>query len=166
MSLSTQTDDRLTTTMRVMASALEPAVVIRSMVFVVALVVLLVAHQVGDHVVQTDHQAGGKAGAGWAAARAMAGHLAAYHTTAVVVLVGTFALLDLPLTWAGATAGIGFSAATHALLDRRWPVRAILRTTRSPKFAATLAPVCGMYAADQALHQLALLVSALLIAGL
>ena len=57
-------------------------------------------------------------------------------------------------------------AATHALLDRRWPVRAILRTTRSPKFAATLAPVCGMYAADQALHQLALLVSALLIAGL
>jgi hypothetical protein len=145
-------------------SVLDPVVVARSLVFGVSLVALLVAHQVGDHVVQSDHQAAGKAGKGWPAARAMAGHLAAYHTAALVALLGTFWVLDLPLPWTGLVAGLGFSALTHGLLDRRWPVRAILAATRSDKFAATVTPVSGMYAADQALHYLALLVSALFVA--
>lgn len=137
---------------------------LRSVVFGVALVILLVAHQVGDHVVQTDQQAGGKAGAGAPAVRAMVGHLAGYHAVAAVLLVGTFAVLGLPLTLVGTLAGLGFSALTHAVLDRRRPVRALLRALGSPRFAETTAPVCGVYAADQALHQIALLISALLIA--
>jgi hypothetical protein len=96
----------------------------------------------------------------------MAGHLATYHAWAGGLLIGAFVLLGLPLTVPGLTAGLAFSAATHALLDRRWPVRAILRATGSPLFAEATTPVSGMYAADQALHQLALLISALLIAGL
>jgi Protein of unknown function (DUF3307) len=136
----------------------------RSVVFVVALVILLVAHQVGDHVVQTDQQAGGKAGGGARAVRAMVGHLAGYHAVAAVLLVGTFAVLGLPLTVVGTLAGLGFSVFTHAVLDRRRPVRALLRALGSPRFAETTTPVCGVYAADQALHQVALLGSALLIA--
>jgi hypothetical protein len=136
----------------------------RPIVFVVALAVLLVAHQVGDHVLQTDRQAGGKAGRGRPALWAMAGHLASYHVAAAAALVGTFLVLDLPLTVAGVVAGLAFSAATHGLLDRRWPVRALLVRTGAARFAESTAPVCGMYAADQALHQAALLISALLIA--
>jgi hypothetical protein len=138
----------------------------RPVIFVVALVVLLVAHQVGDHVFQTDHQAVHKSDGGGSAALAMAGHLASYHTFAAILLVATFLLLGLPLTVLGAVAGLAFSALTHGLLDRRWPVRWLLRRTGSAKFAEATTPVSGMYAADQALHHLALLVSALLIATL
>jgi membrane-bound metal-dependent hydrolase YbcI (DUF457 family) len=138
----------------------------RPVVFAVALVVLLVAHQVSDHVLQTDHQALQKTRDGASALLAMAGHLATYHSFAAILLVGTFLMLQLPLTVAGVLAGLAFSAATHGLLDRRWPVRWLLRHTGSPKFAEATTPVCGMYTADQALHQLALLISALLIATL
>ena len=151
--------------MQVMAHVLDPTATTRSVVFAVSLIALLIAHQLGDHVVQTDRQAAGKAsGHGWW--RPMAGHLAGYHATAAVTVVGTGAVLGLPLTARGVIAGLAFSALTHGLLDRRWPVRAILRSVGSPRFAEATAPICGIYAADQALHKLALLVSALLIATL
>jgi hypothetical protein len=145
--------------------ALDPAVVTRSLVFVVALLALLVAHQLGDHVLQTDRQAGGKAG-GERWLGPMLGHLAGYHLAAGVAVVGTCLALGLPLTVAGVAAGLAFSALTHGLLDRRWPVRRLLRAVGSPRFAETTAPVCGLYAADQALHKAALLGSALMIASL
>ena len=81
-----------------------------------------------------------------------------------MLLLGTAAVLRLPLSTTGVIAAIAFSAVTHGLLDLRWPVRALLRATGSPRFAEATTPVCGMYAADQALHRLALLVSALFIA--
>lgn len=138
----------------------------RSVVFAVALVALLVGHSLGDHIAQTDRQALRKAERGAAGWRALAGHLLGYHATAAAVLLLTAAALRLPLSPLGVAAGLAFSAATHGLLDRRWPVRAVLRATRSPQFAETTSPVCGMYVADQALHQLALLVTALLVAAL
>ncbi len=150
--------------------ALDPATLSRSVVFSVSLVALLVAHQVGDHLTQTDRQAARKADPGTygraAAVRAMAGHLIGYHVTALVVLLGTAWVLRLPLTVAGVAAAIGFSLVTHGLLDLRWPVLALLRATGSPRFAEATTPVCGLYAADQALHRLALLISALLLATL
>ncbi len=149
-----------------MTDALDPMVVVRQVTFGVALLALIVGHQVGDHVLQTDHQATAKAGPGWTGARAMAGHLVYYHLTAAAVLAGTAYALRLPLSPAGLAAGFGFSLATHALLDRRWLVRLVLQRTGSPGFAEQATPVCGMYVADQALHWLALLVSALLIACL
>jgi hypothetical protein len=166
MHLSTQTIVDLTVSIQVMTRSFEPATLQRGLVFVVALVVLLVAHQLGDHVVQTDRQAAGKVGRGWSAAWAMTGHLVGYHALAAVLLVATFALLGLPLTVTGTLAALGFSAATHALLDRRWTVRGLLRALGSPAFAETTTPICGAYQADQALHQLALLISALLLAAL
>jgi Protein of unknown function (DUF3307) len=149
--------------MLVMVTSTNPGGVSRPVVFLVALVVLVVAHQVGDHVLQTDRQAANKAGPGLVAARAMAGHLLTYHAAAALLLVGTFAVLRLPLGVPGLLAGLAFSAATHGWLDRRWPVRGLLRAMRAPKFAEATTPVFGLYQADQALHQLALLVCALLI---
>jgi hypothetical protein len=40
-------------------------------------------------------------------------------------------------------------AATHAVIDRRWPVRALLRLTASPNLGTV---EWGVIAADQALH--------------
>src|SRR5215218_2914906 len=100
----------------------------RSVVFVV---VLLVGHSLGDHVAQTDRQATHKADPGAAGWRALAGHLLAYHVTITAALLLTCAALRLPLSPAGVVAGVAFSAVTHGLLDRRWPVRAVLRATRS-----------------------------------
>jgi hypothetical protein len=142
------------------------AVDLAPVVFAVSLLTLLVAHQVGDHVLQTDYQAATKSSRGRAAAAAMLGHLAGYHLGALVLLVGTGTALGLPLTVPGVAAGLAFSAGTHALLDLRWPVRAVLRAAGAAKFAEATAPVCGMYAADQALHTLCLLIAALLVATL
>jgi hypothetical protein len=150
--------------MLLMVTSTEAGAAPRPVVFLVALVVLTVAHQVGDHVLQTDRQAANKAGRGGAAVRAMAGHLLTYHAAAAVLLVSTFALLREPLSGAGLAAGLAFSAATHGLLDRRWPVSGLLRLLRAPKFAEATTPVFGLYQADQALHQLALLVCAVLVA--
>ncbi|MFG2043251.1 DUF3307 domain-containing protein [Dactylosporangium sp. NPDC048998] len=138
----------------------------RSVVFAVTLAALFVGHSLGDHIAQTDHQAALKSGTGAAAWRALAGHLIGYHLTVTAVLLLTAAALRLPLSPLGVCAGLAFSAATHGLLDRRWPVRAVLRATRSPEFAETTSPISGMYAADQSLHHLALLGTALLIAAL
>jgi Protein of unknown function (DUF3307) len=134
--------------------------------FGVALLALLIGHQLGDHIAQTDRQADNKAAKGRAGLRAMAGHLLTYHLTAGAVLAGTALTLELPLSATGLVAGFGFSVVSHAILDRRTPVRRLLRLTRSPVFAEQTSPVCGMYVADQALHWLSLLISALLIARL
>ncbi|MFD0742808.1 DUF3307 domain-containing protein [Phytohabitans flavus] len=134
--------------------------------FGVALLALLIGHQLGDHVAQTDKQADNKAASGSAGVRAMVGHLLSYHLTAGAVLAGTAFTLELPLSLPGVVAGFAFSVVSHAILDRRTPVRQLLRYTRSPVFAEQTSPVCGMYVADQALHWFSLLVSALLIARL
>lgn len=112
----------------------------RSVVFVVALAVLLVGHSLGDHVAQTDRQATHKAAPGGAGWRALAGHLLTYHLTVTAALLLTCAVLRLPLSATGVTAGIAFSAVTHGLLDRRWPVRAVLRATGSPSSPTRRAP--------------------------
>jgi hypothetical protein len=56
------------------------------------------------------------------------------------------------------------SGATHAFIDRRWPVRWLLRRTGSPGFVEMATPVNGPYQADQALHHGCLLIAALLMA--
>jgi hypothetical protein len=105
--------------------------------------VLLAGHLLGDWVAQTDWQATTKTRS-WPA---LAAHVAAYH-----LVMG--ALLLLPVmrdgwpTWK-ALVVLLVSAATHAVIDRRWPVRALLRLTASPGFATV---DWGVAAADQALH--------------
>jgi len=105
--------------------------------------VLLAGHLLGDWVTQTDRQATTKVSS-WAA---LAAHVTRYH-----LLMGT--LLLLPVLRDGwparnALAVLTVSAATHAIIDRRWPVRALLRAAGSPGLATV---EWGVIAADQALH--------------
>jgi|SRR5688500_6465586 len=133
----------------------------RAAAFGAVLAALWAAYDVTDHIVQTDHQAAHKA-TSWSA---MAGHVGGYTAVQVGVLAALRTLLGVRPSPARLAAGVAFSAATHAFLDRRWPVKKVLQATGSPNFAEMLTPICGPYQADQALHHGALLVSALLITG-
>ncbi|MFJ4676961.1 DUF3307 domain-containing protein [Kitasatospora sp. NPDC088783] len=140
--------------------------------------VLAVGHTLADHVIgQTDHQADDKAaptaaevadGAsprrGWGACL---GHVAQYHVVVAAALTLVWAVLPLQMSWTGLAAGLAVSMVTHAFFDRRWPVRWLLEHIGSKQFAQLkTAGMDGMYLADQALHQTALLVAALLITRL
>ena len=109
----------------------------------IVFLVLLAGHLLGDWVAQSDWQATNKTRS-WAA---LAAHVAGYH-----LVMGL--LLLLPVLRDGWPAGkalavLAVSAATHALIDRRWPVRALLRVAGSPGFATV---EWGVIAVDQALH--------------
>ncbi|WP_217712072.1 hypothetical protein [Kitasatospora sp. NA04385] len=140
--------------------------------------VLVTGHALADHVFgQTDHQAANKAaptpaevaaGAnprrGW---RACLAHVARYHLVMAVALALVRLVIPLPLSPVGTAAGFAWSMTTHAWLDRRWPVRWLLRHLGSAAFAELRAAgMNGMYLADQALHKGALLVSAVLVTRL
>ncbi|MCX4489984.1 hypothetical protein OG890_39540 [Streptomyces anulatus] len=137
--------------------------------------VLSVGHNLADHVFgQSDRQAANKGApsatdvadgvsprTGWGACLE---HVAQYHLVMAVMLALVWAVLPLQMSWTGLAAGLAVSAVTHAFFDRRWPVRWLLQHTGSPGFAELrTAGMNGMYLTDQALHQTALLVSALLI---
>jgi hypothetical protein len=124
------------------------------------------AHQIGDHLTQTDTMAAHKAAPGRRGWRHLLTHVAAYHLTALALLLPTIALLGLPITATGLIAGLAFSAVTHAFIDRRWPVRWLLTHTGLSGFADRQTPICGMYLADQSLHHGCLWAAALLTACL
>jgi uncharacterized protein DUF3307 len=105
--------------------------------------ILLTSHLLGDWVAQSDWQATNKTRS-WAA---LATHVAGYHLVMALLLL-------VPVLRDGWPAGkalavLAVSAATHALIDRRWPVRALLRVAGSPGFATI---EWGVIAVDQALH--------------
>ncbi len=101
---------------------------------------------------------------GWGACLA---HVAQYHLVMIALVALVWAVLPLELSCPGLVAGFAVSAVTHAFFDRRWPVRWLLEHCGSKGFAELKAGgMNGMYLTDQALHQTALLVSALLITAL
>jgi len=120
----------------------------------IVFLVLLAGHLLGDWVAQNDWQATNKSRS-WAALTA---HVASYH-----LLMGL--LLLIPVVRDGwpagkALAALAVSALTHAVIDRRWPVRALLRAAGSPGFAAV---EWGVIAVDQALHLFILAMLAVLL---
>jgi hypothetical protein len=120
----------------------------------IVFLVLLGGHLLGDWIVQTDWQATNKTRS-WAA---LAAHVASYH-----LIVGL--LLFVPVLRDGwpagkALAALAVSAMTHAVIDRRWPVRALMRAAGSPGFATV---EWGVIAVDQALHLFILAMLALLL---
>jgi hypothetical protein len=127
-----------------------------------AFVALFVGHQLGDHVFQRDGDAAAKAtpaaemlasGAhpwtGWPAALRHVGtySLAQVAALAVVCVVA-------PLGWYGVVAALAVSASTHAVIDRRWIVRLLVRLKGCQGWRE------GPYLIDQSLHHMALLVAA------
>jgi hypothetical protein len=135
--------------------------------FAAIAVTFYAGHHLADHVIgQTDKQSTHKAAPGWHGWRHLLGHVTAYHLVLAAMLATTLILLDISASILGITTGLGFSAVTHAILDRRWPVRWILNHTGSADFANRQTPICGMYLADQSLHYACLWIAALLVACL
>ncbi len=95
-------------------------------------------HVIGDWIVQTDWQAANKERS-W---KANQQHMLGYH----VALLGCSLLGLRPRRALILTA---VSWATHSVIDRRWPVRWIMRHTGSEPFSET---TFGLIAVDQALH--------------
>jgi hypothetical protein len=114
---------------------------------------LLAGHMLGDWVFQTDHQAKNKT-TSW---RANQAHVYTYHLTLLAALA--YPLRPCPPTLRLLVA-FALSWALHSLIDRRWPVRWLVRVTGSPEFAQT---TLGILAADQALHVATLAVMAAVI---
>lgn len=136
--------------------------------FAAVAVTLTAAHWIADHVLgQTDKQACNKAKPGWEGWRHIAGHVFLYHLVMWVMLTVAVGLLNLDVSWWGLGAGMAFSAVTHAVIDRRWPVRRLLELTGSAPFARLASNgMNGMYLSDQALHMFCLWVSALLVVSI
>lgn len=87
--------------------------------FAALLPALLVAHTVGDHWVQTDHQAGTKGQKGWPGRAACAAHVATYTMTTAATVGMLWWLFGLPISPLGFVAGQLVSAVTHYWADRR-----------------------------------------------
>jgi hypothetical protein len=102
------------------------------------IVAVLVAHLLGDWVLQTDWAAAKKMTNWWA----MLEHLLTYHIALMLALALSTA--SAPIAWM--TVGISF--VTHGFLDRRWPVVWLMEHTGSQPFSRTW----GVIAVDQALH--------------
>jgi hypothetical protein len=123
---------------------------------------LYAGHQLGDHVVQTNAAAMAKGAptedllaAGvhpWHGWTACLRHVGTYTAAQAVALLLTS--LVAPLDWGGVTAALAVSASTHAVIDRRWIVRLLIRAKGCQAWPE--AP----YLIDQSLHVGALLVAA------
>jgi len=138
-----------------------------AILFAVFIGVAICAHQVADHVfAQTDKVAINKTKAGWLGWSHILKHVVVYHLILLAMLLITVFILSIPATVVGVVLAIGFSAISHAILDRRWPVKWILDRIGSGEFAKMQTPLFGMYLADQGLHYFCLWVSALLFAVL
>jgi len=129
-----------------------------------AFIGLWVGHQLGDHPIQRNADMQAKAApddfqiaagthpwSGWAACLR---HVATYG----LAQVATLALVSLvaPLTLVGALTALLISTSTHAVIDRRWIVRAILRAKQALDWPD------GPYHVGEALHDAMLLVAAVL----
>jgi len=133
-----------------------------SATFAAVFAALYAAHQVADHWVQTDHQAGHKGQPGWVGRWNCAKHVATYGATQLLAL-GVLALaLDLRLSPLWLAVGMTINLGTHYLADRRTPLRWIAEKLGSGGFYRLGAPRpghddnpslgTGAYALDQSWH--------------
>jgi hypothetical protein len=146
-------------------------------------VALYAGHMIGDHWVQTHHQAITKGGRGWAARWANTKHVASITLTKLVAVAALCAVTGLQVsTWQCALA-LAVDAASHWWADRRstlvWLAGRVERAGINGKsqFHAIGAPRpghddnpslgTGAYALDQSFHIGWLFITALIIgAGL
>lgn len=127
---------------------------------------LFAAHVVADHWVQTDFQALHKGDVGadsWRGRLACARHVASYMLVAAVALVAVWWRAGLDLSPVLVVIGLGFSAVTHWVIDRRWTLASLIERAGKGPFAAMGGPLGGGYLLDQAAHVACLFVAALVI---
>jgi hypothetical protein len=145
-------------------------------VFAAVFAALYAGHQIGDHWIQTDHQAGHKGRPGWIGRLACARHVTTYGLTRVVALAALIWTLDLDVSPLGLAVGMAVNLASHYVADRRTPLRWIASRFGLTSFLQLGVPRpgrddlpslgTGAYALDQSWHVGFLFVSALLIAAL
>lgn len=108
----------------------------RSAAFGPLLSAALAAHELADNLLgQTDSQARdkGKPGTeGWAADLR---HVAAYHAVMAAMVGATVRATRTPVSGRGLLAGLAVSVASHAVIDRRWPVERLMTATGSRAWA-------------------------------
>ncbi|MGW2721013.1 DUF3307 domain-containing protein [Streptomyces sp. NPDC001492] len=142
--------------------------------FAAVFIALYVAHSVGDHWVQSSHQAAHKGRPGWVGRLADARHVATLTITKVAVLLPVVWLLHLHLSALAILSGLGIDAVTHWWADRRTTLAWLAKVTGKGEFYRLGTPRAGRddnphigtgaYALDQSFHHLWLLVAALIIA--
>ncbi|MYW08545.1 DUF3307 domain-containing protein [Streptomyces sp. SID2563] len=125
-------------------------------------VLLYVAHLLADFPLQTDHQAGHKADRGAAGWRANLTHAATHVIAGSLALVVVAVVLDESVGVLPGAAAVALIGATHAWIDRRWPVAAWVRIARQQKWAAA----GGAAHVDQTAHVLVLAAAALTLTAL
>ncbi|MFF0505616.1 DUF3307 domain-containing protein [Streptomyces fimicarius] len=125
-------------------------------------VLLYLGHLLADYPFQTDHQAAHKAdcnAAGWAANLA---HAATHVVTcAAALIVGALVLDDVVLSVPVVVAALLWIGATHAFIDRRWPVARWMTFAKQAGWAKN----GGAAHVDQTAHVLVLVVAAFALAA-
>lgn len=133
--------------------------------FAVVLGALHAAHQVGDHWLQTDHQAKTKGMPGWKGRIACATHVTTYTAAAVAALGVLVWQLGLELSVPATVVGLAISAITHYIADRREPLRRIAVWCRLGFYNVKGGGINGAYLLDQSWHVGWLFVASVVIAG-
>ncbi|MFH8665276.1 DUF3307 domain-containing protein [Streptomyces anulatus] len=125
-------------------------------------VLLYLGHLLADYPLQTDHQAAHKADrctTGWAANLT---HAATHVTTCGAALaLGALVLDDVALSLPVVVAALLWIGASHAFIDRRWPVQWWMNYTGQ----ASWSKHGGAAHVDQTAHILALVLAALALAA-
>lgn len=166
------------------------AAMTQAAVFAAVFVALFVGHSVGDHWVQTSHQAAHKGEndntpgqSSKAGRRACTRHVIGLTVTKGIALAAVVAVLELPVSVLGVVVGLGVDAVTHWWADRRTTLAGLAKAVGLAEFATLGTPAhpkhpvtargsyaptlgTGAYALDQSFHYLFLGVAALLIAVL
>lgn len=146
------------------------------MEFAVVFAAMFVGHSVGDHWVQTGHQAVCKGGAGWSGRWACAKHVGTLQMTKATLLAPTWLLLDLKLSLGAVAVAFTVDAVSHYWADRRVTLERLARRkwinkgvfydqgTDLVNHKGEHAPHIGTgrYALDQSWHHLWLFASSVL----
>lgn len=91
--------------------------------FAATFIALYAAHMVGDHWVQTAHQAAHKGDPGWEGRLACYTHVLTYSMTAVVFVLTMNAVTHTAHPTDQFIAGLVVSGVTHYIADRRTPLK-------------------------------------------
>lgn len=125
-------------------------------------VLLYLGHLLADYPLQTDHQAAHKADRGSSGWAANLTHAATHVATCGAALaLGAVVLDDVTLSLPVALVALVWIGATHAFIDRRWPVLWWMRRTGSTAWIEH----GGAAHVDQTAHILALVLAALALAA-
>ncbi|GGM84835.1 hypothetical protein GCM10012275_64480 [Longimycelium tulufanense] len=149
--------------------------VLSGVTFTILFLAYLVAHQIGDHWVQTDRQTADKGEPGWQGRLACAQHVTTYTLTTSAFGVAVWWAFSLPISVQGFALGQGISALTHYWIDRRFTLAHLAHRLGKLDFYNMGAPRpgrddnptlgTGSYALDQSAHWFWLFVAAFVTAA-